>query len=138
MAYDRSKHMMEKYGLTPEDYARMAMEQGNACKCCGYIPTGTKVNLHIDHCHVIARSKVKYTKRADGVVWAFIERFGELIEGPTRAEAELKAKRWLLRKSVRGLLCWKCNSLLKWARNCAVILRKAAKYLDEFEVSLVK
>jgi hypothetical protein len=131
MAYDRAKHLMEKYGITPEEYDRMKAEQGGVCKCCGYVPT--KVPLHVDHCHKIAKLKVKYSKRGDGTVFAYIERFGELIEGPSRKEAEVKAKIWLLRKSIRGLLCWKCNSLLKWARNCADILRKAAKYLDEFE-----
>lgn len=35
------------------------------------------------------------------------------------------------RESVRGLLCWNCNSLLQRAKDNAAILRSAAEYIED-------
>lgn len=38
------------YGITPEDYDRIFLEQGGVCKICGSPPTEGK-RLHVDHEH---------------------------------------------------------------------------------------
>ena len=40
-------------------------------------------------------------------------------------------------KRIRGLACWRCNSLLKQASDSPVILRLAAKYLVSDEASRI-
>ena len=46
-ANDR-RQILRRYGLTPELFERMKVEQGGRCKICELEFTGTP---HIDHCH---------------------------------------------------------------------------------------
>jgi hypothetical protein len=46
------KGKMRKYGITPEDYARMLTEQGGVCDICGGT-CGTGTRLAVDHCHTV-------------------------------------------------------------------------------------
>lgn len=43
------KKTLARYGMTPEDYARLLLAQNNGCAICGK-PPGKKA-LHIDHSH---------------------------------------------------------------------------------------
>lgn len=133
--YRREKYLMEEYGMTGADYATMMLEQGGACKCCGQIPTGKP--LHVDHDHRIASRKIKVKEIVPGVFKAFIEGFEKVFEGSCAGDLKLIAKAWLLRKSVRGLLCWKCNEGLRAFKNRADVCRNAGKYLDDFAATLV-
>lgn len=136
MAYSRAKNLMDKYALTPEDYAGMALEQGGACKCCGKVPTGR--DLHVDHDHKVAKTKFKVAQVVAGGAWlAVCERFNHTLAAKSREEAEQVMRRWLLRKSIRGLLCWACNSGIRKFLDKPVLLRSAANYLDEFAAKVV-
>ncbi len=51
--YRRKWALMDRYGITLDDYDRMLAEQGGACAICGGGPEGgpaTK-NYSVDHCH---------------------------------------------------------------------------------------
>ncbi|MEB3025862.1 endonuclease domain-containing protein, partial [Parvimonas sp. M13] len=43
----RAYHFKKKYGITYEDYDRMAAEQGGQCKICMRQTT----QFNVDHCH---------------------------------------------------------------------------------------
>ena len=48
----RKYRLAHKYGITPEDYDRMVIDQGNMCALCDSPEPGTKHGFwHIDHCH---------------------------------------------------------------------------------------
>lgn len=130
MAHNRDTYLLKHYGITAVRYAEMAMEQGNACKCCGQIPTG--MPLHVDHDHKIAGLKIKVKQIAPGIFAAVIAEFGKVFEGSCAGDLRLMAKQWLLAKSVRGLLCWKCNEGLRAFKNKSAVIRAAADYLDGF------
>lgn len=135
MAHDRNEYLIKKYGITAVRYAEMSLEQGGACKCCGQIPTGKP--LHVDHDHKVAALKIKARKISDTSWEAGIPEFGELFSSMiSLAHVRELARRWLLAKSVRGLLCWKCNEGLRAFKNKAANLRSAAKYLDEFSAKI--
>lgn len=43
---------LQRYGMTPEDYDRIFVEQGGRCAICGGVESGPRtVHLHVDHCH---------------------------------------------------------------------------------------
>ncbi len=133
----RAEYLEKKYGITAVEYAQMAIVQGGACKCCGNIPKGD-YPLHVDHSHRVAATKIRVERAGNSfVAIAVTDKFLSPTFVYVFREAAIKAaKRWLLRKSVRGLVCWKCNTVLRWARDSAEILRAAAKYLDEYITTL--
>lgn len=47
------EHRLRKYGLTLEDFNRMAEEQGGVCAICRCVPTLHR--LFVDHCHVTGK-----------------------------------------------------------------------------------
>lgn len=129
MAY-RNKYLFDKYGMTVDDYAAMALAQNGACKCCGQIPTGR--DLHVDHDHKVAKLKI-LVRNSLGEVGAYIREFDKMFVGPT---ARADAKTWLLRKSVRGLLCWKCNAGLRAFKNRSDVCHNAGNYLEAYAARL--
>lgn len=42
--------LLKRYGLKPEDFARLLLDQGGKCAIC-VRPSGGKRMLDIDHCH---------------------------------------------------------------------------------------
>ena len=46
------KHQLKKYGLTPEDRARMLAEQNGRCGICQCEEGTHKYRMHVDHNHV--------------------------------------------------------------------------------------
>ena len=54
----RHHNSMKAYGLTPNDYARMAAEQGGVCAICGGLPNGkgaSRGRLSVDHDHATGK-----------------------------------------------------------------------------------
>ena len=48
----RKYRLSHKYGITPEDYDQMVIDQGDKCFLCDAEEPGTKHGFwHIDHCH---------------------------------------------------------------------------------------
>jgi hypothetical protein len=51
-ALQKVRMLKRKYGLTVEQFDRMAEAQGGRCKLCGKIPKISKIRgLHVDHSH---------------------------------------------------------------------------------------
>ena len=49
---DRKSHLKYLYGITPEDYDRILLEQKGVCAICGSDdPYDRWTRFHIDHCH---------------------------------------------------------------------------------------
>lgn len=48
--YNHGEHIMEKYGLTPEQYISILEYQGGKCAICQRA-TGLRKRLSVDHCH---------------------------------------------------------------------------------------
>lgn len=49
------KSWLKKYGLTPESYNEMLVEQGGACAICRQFPEMFARRLHVDHDHGTGR-----------------------------------------------------------------------------------
>ena len=57
----RERLLLQKYGLSFNDYCSLLEEQGGMCKICGRIETRTHYKskqimlLHVDHCHTTGK-----------------------------------------------------------------------------------
>ena len=49
---DTRTHLKKRYGITPEDYAKMLSNQSGGCEICGKPSTNYKRRLHVDHDHL--------------------------------------------------------------------------------------
>jgi hypothetical protein len=51
-AISRSRHhLMQRYGITPEQKTAMFKKQGSRCAICGTKKQTSKSAFHVDHCH---------------------------------------------------------------------------------------
>ncbi len=71
--------------------------------CCAICKKEPKGRLHTDHKHILKERLIRKKK--------------EQVEK--------------IRPNVRGLLCWFCNSAIAKFRDCPVLLRSAATYLED-------
>lgn len=136
----RDKYLLKRYGINEIEYNAMLAEQDGKCKICGKEPTGRP--LHVDHDHRLAYYKLS-SRKMQNKDWTATPnndinpiKFNLSFVGKTKSEA-LKALRFaLLRASVRGLVCWHCNALLKQANDNPLILKSAARYLQNYYTQL--
>lgn len=136
---ERDRQLQKKYGITQDEYDTMIESQENVCAICEKPPTNR--SLHTDHWHALAYWKLKTFRTDDG--WCSqtdddrnpISLSIQVIR-KMKSEAIKEVRRQLLRLSVRGGLCFGCNSLLRWGRDNPTILRKAAQYLEEYNHKL--
>ena len=127
------KAKCKKYGITPDIYKQMLDKSNNTCYICGYTPKDGGRALSIDHDHAIESLKVRSVKESSGW-WAWVEEIPlDRINGKTKSKAIQEMKQVLLRQSVRGLVCWKCNSGLKWFRDNSSNLESAALYIRKYQ-----
>lgn len=50
--YGRKTKLKQNYGITPEQYNKMLIEQNHKCAICGKDETEVHLNrLYVDHCH---------------------------------------------------------------------------------------
>jgi hypothetical protein len=129
--------LQKLYGLTLLDYEDILAYQGGCCAICGN-PPGSK-SLSVDHDHKWKYLKLLVTKSDGGAV--FVVSVCDPTVGPespyfnlrwtanTKALARKFLKKLLLRKSVRGLLCFSCNGGLRKYRDNPDYLISAAIYL---------
>jgi len=105
----------------------MFREQHGGCAICGRPPKN--LPLAVDHCHKMARLKIRSKRLPDGRWRAFEVTYKIGFRSPNKKKAIKHVKLKLLRKSVRGLLCWVCNTALrKWLDDPKRMLA-GAKYL---------
>ena len=51
----RNQNLLKQYGITADDYDRMATEQSGLCAICGSGPVRGFKHLDVDHCHTTGR-----------------------------------------------------------------------------------
>ena len=133
--FNRDKYLIKNYEHTEAEIDAMLKKQGGVCKICQRPPTGR--SLHVDHWHSLTHYKIHTVKLAGGWLAKTADDMNKLklyVEhtARTKSEAVKTVRRALLRLSVRGLLCWKCNSLLKWGGDNPDTLRAATLYLENY------
>jgi hypothetical protein len=128
-AYDL--YLRRKYGITLATRSDMDKKQNYKCGICRRPPKKNK--LAVDHAHWIAKLNIKSYKK--GHKWyARVNEFPEIkYKDRVRGKAIKAAKLHLLRLSVRGLLCWSCNTGIRKYFDDADALLSAAKYLKKHE-----
>lgn len=47
----RNQYLLQKYGITEDQYNLLLKKQGGGCAICGKTPTQEKKSLAVDHCH---------------------------------------------------------------------------------------
>jgi hypothetical protein len=136
--HKKDLYYQRKYNISLKEYKKKDKKQHHRCAICGRPPK--TLPLAVDHWHKLAKLKVKAKKYSTTGQWkAYNTEFNILgyflpegkitFKSSNRKKAVKAVRRKLLRKSVRGLLCWACNSgLRKWLDNPR-LLRRAAKYL---------
>lgn len=50
-SYNRKRHLLTQYNLTPEEFTYMVLEQGGVCGICGLVPSA----LYVDHDHLTGK-----------------------------------------------------------------------------------
>src|SRR5258708_2258533 len=134
-AYDL--YVRRKYGITLANRTKMDKEQNYKCGICRRPPKKNK--LAVDHDHKLAKLKIVSVK--EGKYW--VARCPELYKlckrkvkhkDRVRGKAIKAAKLHLLRLSVRGLLCWACNTGIRKYFDKAKNLYRAARYLEKHQI----
>jgi hypothetical protein len=136
----RDKYLRQKFNITEQEYNQALKEQDGRCKGCGYLPTTR--SLHVDHDHQIAgmpidseKAGVKNWRAYPKGFWPFTAIVRTPLHFYCSAETKPKAlamvRRKLLRLSVRGLVCWQCNSSIKKLRDSWNIAYNLFRYLWE-------
>lgn len=134
---DTDRRLRRTYGISLGEYNQMLAEQGGCCAICKKPPTGRR--LHVDHDHRVQRGKVYPPVKRPDKTWSVVfqtPRADFFVTGlKTRSEAKRIAKDALTRMSVRGALCWQCNTGLQKWRDNPDHLEAAAKYLRKFQTA---
>ena len=128
----RNAYYLRKYGISLERYNEMLEERDGGCHICGWKPQAGQRALAVEHDHKVARGKIsaKYSDGSESMSGWFVEfPDGYAILEEKKRMALRKARRYMKEISVRGLVCWGCNSLLKKGRDNPDILNNAANYL---------
>ncbi len=126
----RDKYYRKHYGLSLTEVDALFTANGNVCEICGRPPGSHR--LSIDHDHRIARSKIVTTKALLGWEAAVtVEGLMTVFPGASRKIARAAARLWLLRRSIRGALCHRCNRALQLLSDNAKSALNAASYLDK-------
>jgi hypothetical protein len=123
-----NKRLLKTYGISLEEYWIMHTAQRGSCAICHAWAKTRKLN--VDHDHAIASSKIVVQKSEPGVWSATVGYQFIFCTAPTRKEVRALAKHLLLRRSVRGLVCHRCNRGLQMFSDSPERLLAAAEYVQ--------
>jgi hypothetical protein len=112
----------------------MLARNNGGCWICGKVPNPDGPSLHVEHDHKIAKEKIAVKKVKDNgdVCWRATTKYFTVWDRD-RTKARAVARRLLLRKSVRGLACWKCNSGIQKFRDNPKFLLAASGFLSRHQ-----
>ena len=132
--HKRDLYLRRKYNKSLVWYNHQLHKQHGKCAICRkkYNKKGELLVLAVDHDHKLAKLKVLSFKV--GALWhARVKAIGWIVtRHKKRGKAIKEAKRILLRLSVRGLLCWPCNTALQKFRDNPTLMIASAKYIKEY------
>jgi hypothetical protein len=89
--YFRRRKLKQRYGITPEEYEQMLIEQDYCCYICKKPPASKRgkaaTALHVDHCHQTGKVRKLLCQvcnmcihpAEDNIGWA-LEVYGYLLE----------------------------------------------------------
>ena|SRR2546422_482056 len=130
-----SKRQQRLYGITLEEKEAQIAEQGGVCAICG-LPPLTK-NLSTDHDHSYKRIKLVLDQKTGFEHTPWRARFvirGQCasVFGISYRDAIHRARSFIKRESVRGQICWRCNTALQKFRDNPDLMEKSAAYIRRF------
>lgn len=138
----RDLYYQKKYGITLVEYNAFFDEQAGVCSICGHPPG--RLPLSVDHDHRYKRVKIKATRITMPHVIGYPDTYGNweatatyrgqhyTAQAPMKFEAVRKVRAQLKKASVRGLLCWLCNTGLRKFAHDALRILEAAAYLKRW------
>lgn len=118
------RYYWRHYKITLAEYNAILAAQGGCCYICGRRPFGRR--LAVDHDHRIAKGKILFERA--GRMWSALIRSGRVV-AKLKSEVKKIARAQLLRASVRGIICWRCNRGLQFYRDIAATFDRASHYL---------
>ena len=132
--HETDLRMKREYGKSLAWYNEQFGTQNGGCSVCGDGP-GTR-RLNIDHDH--KWKSVKVCAEKTGKFWkASATYLGSRVvcypRSGSRRDAVSGVREILKSKSVRGLLCHRCNRAMILFRDSPALLRQAIRYLEKFQ-----
>jgi hypothetical protein len=125
------KRLRRTYGITLAEYNTRLAEQGGVCAICKRPPGKTR--LSVDHDHAVTKTKITKTFETDWGGWMIGARPYVMPLGyDDKSDGVADVKHKLKRRSVRGILCWRCNSGLQKYSDIPERFDAAAQYLRTF------
>ena len=127
--------LRKTYNIGLKDYEYLFEKGRGGCWICRRPPSGNR--LHVDHDHAWKKVSLLFQcpkESRDGLWHAQGFYRGSIYEGfgLKKSLASLMCKKKLLRASVRGLLCYPCNSGLQKFSDNMIRLQSSADYLARF------
>lgn len=126
----RDKYLFKKYGVTLNWYNNTLSEQNGGCAICDSKPITR--NLPVDHDHKTPNKKLNPFKNADKL-WE-IKVTNTCTVYSDKKNTAIREARWhLKRESVRGVICFGCNTGIRKFRDNPEYLKRAAQYVEEYK-----
>ena len=131
----RHKYLSKKFQITEEEYNKQLARQNGKCWICKKPPTAK--SLAVDHDHYVEKLKIISSRTAKGWM-AWVPGVVNVAEDRLKSKALSIIRTKLKRLSVRGLLCWKCNTALKKFNDDAHLMKQSSFYIENYRSLLYK
>jgi hypothetical protein len=129
--------LRRKYGISLAEYNRMLAQQNGVCAICLNPPKARR--LSVDHDHRYRKLKIRAVREEAGRwvagVVDTLKRYTVFRRAARKLVAVREVREILKRRSVRGLLCWGCNSGLQKYADDPDRLERAAEYSRRFRAT---
>ena len=138
----RDKYLRKNFEITEEEYKAQLVKQFSGCRICGktHNKKGEPLVFSVDHDHAVEKSKILSTKLNTEKAWYAWSIICPSVnaKGRTKSEAMALVRKGLKRLSVRGILCWKCNTALKKFNDDAWLMNKSSEYIERYRELFLK